>query len=486
MRKKEDNRQLADEYYEEGMQALSDNKLEDAALLAENARHLYKKIGNLEQYVKSLNLIGVIHAISGNESMAVDCYLDGLDCAIGNGMDYLLFFFYNNLGEKYQECHKHDKALYYYLKAVEVLKNPVCQREERYGIWCFVAHLNIAEAYCGLGLYELACRYLELAKTFEESDTGLMYQYTRLISECRLYWRMGREEYVYAHLKELMESGTEKRNGPDYIQNMRELCDLFKEMGEYECWKSIITAVEGYAKEQKSIHFELIQTELWMEYYKTMGDKDAYVEKCVEYAELCQEKKEITERERAIAIDIKIELREKEAERKRAEELSATDTLTGVGNRCALEQEVGKLIQQADGKMITVGVLDVDCFKQHNDTYGHIQGDRCLKIIAAILTDVVKEMGHVYRFGGDEFVVLFSDGTGVNIERIAREIQERVEKADIDNINSKVLPRVTISQGYASFVPDPSENEDSLIEHADKALYYVKEHGKNGYHIIRD
>lgn len=484
MRTKEDNGQLADEYYAEGMQALAENRLEEAALLVENAKHLYKKLGNLEQYVKTLNLTGVIYAISGNESMAVDCYLDGLDCAIDNGLDHLLVFFYNNLGEKYQEYHKQEKALDYYLKTVEVLKNPICRREERYGIWCFVAYLNIVEAYCELGLYELACKYLELAEAIEEGDTGRMYQYTCLISECRLYWRMGRKEYVYAHLKELMESDKEKRNGPDYIQNMRELCSLFKEMKEYECWKSIIAAVDDYAKEQKSVHFELIQTELWMEYYKTIGDRNAYVEKCVEHAELYQEKKEITEKERAAAIDIKIELREKEAERKRAEEMSATDALTGVGNRYALEQEAGKLIRQADGKRITVGVLDVDCFKQHNDTYGHIQGDRCLKIIANILTDVIKETGHVYRFGGDEFVILFSDGTEGETERIAREIQARIERADIDNINSVVLPKITVSQGYASFVPDPLEDEDGLIEHADKALYYVKGHGKNGYHII--
>ena len=62
------------------------------------------------------------------------------------------------------------------------------------------------------------------------------------------------------------------------------------------------------------------------------------------------------------------------------------------------------------GEKIAVGVIDIDCFKQHNDKYGHIQGDRCLQHVADVLKNAVEKRGKAYRFGGDEFVLLIQNG----------------------------------------------------------------------------
>lgn len=140
----------------------------------------------------------------------------------------------------------------------------------------------------------------------------------------------------------------------------------------------------------------------------------------------------------------------------------------------------------AGGERITVGVLDIDCFKQLNDTYGHIQGDRCLKVVADILKEAVMDCGHVYRFGGDEFVMLFPAGMENRIEEIAEAILQKIAEVGIANEHSVVQPNLTISQGYACFVPEGTESGARLIEHADKALYYVKRNSRNAYYIIRE
>ena len=156
-----------------------------------------------------------------------------------------------------------------------------------------------------------------------------------------------------------------------------------------------------------------------MDYYQTVGNEERYVELCVAHADLYKRQKAIDAKDRATAIDIKVQLREKEAERKRVETMSVTDALTGLGNRYSLEREAVHIIRDAGGERITVGVLDIDCFKQLNDTYGHIQGDRCPKVVADILKEAVMDCGHVYRFGGDEFVMLFPAGMENRIEEIA-------------------------------------------------------------------
>ena len=147
------------------------------------------------------------------------------------------------------------------------------------------------------------------------------------------------------------------------------------------------------------------------------------------------------------------------------ETMSVTDALTGLGNRYSLEREAVHIIRDAGGERITVGVLDIDCFKQLNDTYGHIQGDRCLKVVA----DILKEAGMENR-----------------IEEIAEAILQKIAEAGIANEHSVVQPNLTISQGYACFVPEGTESGARLIEHADKALYYVKRNSRNAYYIIRE
>lgn len=484
----EEMEQLAVEYLEEGKQAFWENRLEPAALLVQNALHLLNKVGNLELYAVALNLMGVIYAATGNETMAIDNYLEGLEYAMDNHFYHITPLFYNNIGSRYQELNEHEKAIVYFLKSAKELDNSDCRKnEERHISWSLITYLNLMFSYQELGQYEMAEKYLKIAEPFLGKETRDMHKYTFLILKCRLYWSTGRKEYVYAHLEELLECGTKNENTSDYVQDMKNACGLLMKMGEYEHWKEMILDFEKYAKERNTVYFQLIQTEMWMEYYSKIGEMSKYIRLCVEHAELYQKQKEITDKERVSAIDIKIELREKEAERKRAEIKSTIDALTGLGNRYLMEQDARRLVEEAEKEngSITVGVLDIDCFKQHNDTYGHIRGDVCLKAVADILKKAVKEKGSAYRFGGDEFVILLKTGEKQWVERIAASIKNMLHDEKMENIYSSAGKEVTISQGYACFRPKQGD-ENSLIEHADKALYQVKKSGRNAYYIIEE
>ena len=121
MSEKENRISLAKEYMEEGRNALYDNKLDEAAILVQNAIDLFKEAEDVRNHASSLNLMGVIYASLGNESMAIDYYLEGLNL-IGNGeYDDIRILFYNNIGSRYHDLKDYHKGLYYFLKSDELL-----------------------------------------------------------------------------------------------------------------------------------------------------------------------------------------------------------------------------------------------------------------------------------------------------------------------------------------------------------------------------
>lgn len=477
--------ELAYEYASEGRAAFAERKLEQAALSAQQAINHFKEADNLEQYARTLNMLGVIYAALGNETMAIDYYLEGLECSIQNKFSHLNILFYNNIGSRYQELHEHERAIGYFLKAEKELTSEKVQQELNYSNWCLVTYLNLLMSYTELHDFKQAEKYLHMSLSYIDEEENREYRTGVMISQYWLYWLEGKKELVYDHLDEILEGALNDESTSDYVENMLSVCKLLCEMKEYDNWKRVIKTFEMYTLEQNSIYFQLVLTEMWMDYYKHIDDMKRYIHLCVDHAELYHKQKIVEDRERAAAIDIKIELQEKEVERRMAEQMSHTDSLTRLGNRYKLENDSREMLNQclAMGSAMTVGVLDIDCFKQMNDTYGHLQGDECLRKIAEVLQTMTENIGNAYRFGGDEFVILAKGATKEQILDMANRIKNCIFELHMENKNSKVLPEITISQGYCCFVPEKEVDLSDMLTMADKALYKVKENGRNGYEV---
>ena len=129
-------------------------------------------------------------------------------------------------------------------------------------------------------------------------------------------------------------------------------------------------------------------------------------------------------------------------------------------------------------------MLDIDYFKQYNDTYGHIEGDFALKSVAKVLKDTLKRPGDfVFRLGGEEFGVLLTETAESNSAVMARNICDFVRGREIKHENSKVSEFVTISIGLACCIADEALDEEILITRADEMLYKAKDSGRDRYNI---
>jgi diguanylate cyclase (GGDEF)-like protein len=125
-------------------------------------------------------------------------------------------------------------------------------------------------------------------------------------------------------------------------------------------------------------------------------------------------------------------------------------------------------------------MFDIDQFKIYNDTYGHQQGDECIKKVAVTAESLLKRPSDfIARYGGEEFVIVLPETNQEGVLKIAETVRKGIEDLDIPHGNSVVAPVVTISLGIATMSPVLDSNCMQLIIDADHALYKAKAGGRN-------
>ncbi len=165
------------------------------------------------------------------------------------------------------------------------------------------------------------------------------------------------------------------------------------------------------------------------------------------------------------------------------EHLASRDALTGLYNRQYMDDGFAHCWSRAlDAReAIGVAIIDIDHFKRFNDEYGHQRGDECLRAVAARLEEIVREDGwRVYRYGGEEFVVLLDGISRDAVAEFGDLVCRRIESLGIMHSASTTAPVVTASVGIAYTLPHSSRRDyAAFLQLADRALYAAKEAGRN-------
>lgn len=163
--------------------------------------------------------------------------------------------------------------------------------------------------------------------------------------------------------------------------------------------------------------------------------------------------------------------------------LSSLDGLTGIANRRAFDQRIEEEWTRAlrNRKPLALLILDIDNFKQYNDTLGHQAGDHCLREVAALLEDEMKRPGDlVARYGGEEFAVILAETDAIGAGVVALNLREALRRRAIPHPSSSVDPYITLSIGGNAMIPGTHDSIAQFIHGADRALYEVKRSGRNG------
>jgi diguanylate cyclase (GGDEF)-like protein len=160
--------------------------------------------------------------------------------------------------------------------------------------------------------------------------------------------------------------------------------------------------------------------------------------------------------------------------------LSTRDLLTGLFNRGFFDDRLQEEVERARRiyRPVTLAMLDLDNFKEYNDTRGHRAGDLLLKTVARALRDGFRAADTVARYGGDEFAVIVADTGADEVGARLHEVRDAVENLVAALPEGTPAPRVTVSIGLASWPRDGQSAEDVLIC-ADRRMYEVKRQGGN-------
>lgn len=162
--------------------------------------------------------------------------------------------------------------------------------------------------------------------------------------------------------------------------------------------------------------------------------------------------------------------------------LSGQDPLTGVANRRLFDEILEKEWARAlrSHHPLALIMIDIDRFKQHNDTYGHQAGDECLRQVAATLKAAVHRPADlVARYGGEEFVIVLPAVDIAGAMSVAERMRLDVQKIKLEHVNNPIGADVTVSLGVSIVVPDRQSSALELIAAADEALYRAKAVGRN-------
>lgn len=162
------------------------------------------------------------------------------------------------------------------------------------------------------------------------------------------------------------------------------------------------------------------------------------------------------------------------------EELSLVDALTNLYNVRKLKEELQDELRRSERYKhpFSFAMLDIDHFKNYNDTYGHTKGDVVLQKVAEIMKEQSRDVDMVFRYGGEEFCIVFPETTKEEAYKVAERIRQSIEEHYFEGEEHQPNKDLTVSIGVATY-PTDVVSEEELINKADEAMYQVKKTGRN-------
>lgn len=192
------------------------------------------------------------------------------------------------------------------------------------------------------------------------------------------------------------------------------------------------------------------------------------------------EKSQLVSENKYLLDELKVSNQALSSQNEKLKEMAIQDGLTGLYNHRFFQENLTKniLLSDRSGLPCSLVFMDIDHFKQYNDTYGHPAGDEVLKQSAKLMSAEIRASDLAARYGGEEFVLLLPGTDKTGALTLAEKIRQRVESHSFQGRDTQPLKKVTVSIGVAT-CPDDASEAETLLNIADKALYKAKESGRN-------
>lgn len=440
------------------------------------------KVEEWDMMARCYNFLGITSMNRGNAVIAMDYYMNAIEYSNTAGNDVFANMIAVNVGALNIICGRYEEA-------VAVLK-PVydffIQNKElpRYQDSMLVIYQNLAKAnLCSGRLAEAKQCFDALHDEFDIPDDSYAMG-TVLCAEAMYYHIVGDDVNCERNIARIHK--TTNKNVPimDMFDDYYDYCKVLLDRNKQDEFWNIIETIEPLIKNLDFTNLQLKLLSLKLRYYRKCGKAADYLQAAGLYYEL-SERSEVENRTMMNnVLTLRKNLEKAKKENKILLAKSETDPLTKLNNRQRLNDYSEEVFEYCmeNGISLAVEILDIDNFKGYNDSYGHQMGDECLVKVASALKSMEEEHNaFVARYGGDEFMLIYTDITKEEALLYERELREKVLKLEIPFAKSQVANVVTISQGVCWDIPKHGNRMWDYLHSADDMLYRVKKIEKNNY-----
>ena len=435
---------------------------------------------------RTYNSMGNVADLQGDLSLATDCYCKGLAISREHDLGLLSYSISSNIANIHISLgeleHAVDMLLYCRQLTDDGLEvKPASQS---------VVYANLATCYTRMGRLEEAKVCLDLLmQTIGDGITDAN-RATVYILRAELYHTLGDTRERDAAIAQLNGMKLPSSIIYDALSEFCSYAMMLLEIDKLEEFVALVKQIENCA-DGIGVHKQVL--DLWLKYYRKIGDVENCEKTAVEYYEVVEQFEGMRNKIISLNIMSRMYLEEEFAKRKENErtnlllkQKSEHDALTGMNNRYKLNEwyELAFYRAYTNGTPLAVEILDIDFYKRFNDNYGHQAGDDCLIRIAEAIRSM-EEYPNVFtaRYGGDEFVLIYEDYALEDVDKMARILRNKIHDLNVEHKFSEIGDRVTISQGIFYRIPVGSNKPWDFLHCADMTLYGVKNRSRDSYHI---
>lgn len=466
-------------------------KMEQAYIELNKGIKLQQRYQYDDLLLKSYNICAIMYMIEEDDLLALDYYYKAIPLAIKTNNNVMLGAIYNNIGVLLHNAGGAKEAYEYYEKGYEIsTRDGVKENELIY---------DAGRHFMNVGYYLLENGQFEEAKiSFDNAMEVWGGEYSKnveinvMCSYAEIYMALNKKDKAYEYCQKALKIEVDKFHDVERVLDFMSIVSVLLELKKYADAKYVLDILkevsdENFVGNRKSTYL----AKAYIEYYEAMGEPNKIANAYEMYYRYFREVVKSSRENIVKAIDNRLRLESERQEirklNQRNDELinyGKQDELTKIANRYGINAYFEECFEVAinEQKSICVCILDIDNFKEYNDTYGHIEGDKCLRIIATLLLEASMHKIYVARYGGDEFYAM-----GINLTQ--KQTYDFIDRLFILVKNEKIpfveseSGQVTISLGAVNFVPNENSDFIEYIHRADKALYKAKANGKNCYYV---
>lgn len=449
---------------------------------------LLKSFHDSEQMIVYCNLIGVIYSKLGDEQKAFDYYFSGMNLASEKKDFYQQARFYSNIASAYAKLSAHEEALKYFFKEKHcyqhLLKDDKYKND--YPFLCLKLNINIGLTFCALQRYKEAYPILMEVEQHNISQFE-EYQLSFYALKTKILIGMRKFDESMAYIKLFYERAITL---PDILDNFDDCYDIFFELLQVNAIEEAKNYLQLLSKTALEIGVDGYKSKYYdalLQYNIRHSSRKDFMESFEHFLEV-EELKEKDFKEMKLNNLRDKQLLESTAELKRLtqqnmnvmKEKSEKDALTKLANRYYLNEYCEEKFKEAMDHNMTLGidVIDIDYFKQYNDTFGHLYGDNCLIQVADAMREAAGNH-FLARFGGDEFFIIFFNTSTEEILEAANRLKQILQSKKILQAQGLPYGFITISQGIINEIPREGQTMSDFVHSADSALYKGKKLSKN-------